>query len=197
MEPNQRDWHGRGCPCASPHRGDRLTTSSPSELRKALIDSSLTVTHLLETLTGERLVAEVVRQNQETANRDNDLGVSDGHAVTHRSAILRGCVTDLPYHYAESMFVAERLPAQVRAQLEQTSDPIGRVLVAHKLRLDRQALPPPDPFGASAPSPVSGLASEIALSRAYRLMSDGLPVLTIREWFLRWVVEALDRQAHD
>ncbi len=174
-----------------------MTTSSPSELRKALIDGSFTVTHLLETLTGEPLVAEVVRQNQVRASSDNDLGVNAGHAVTRRSAVLRGCVTDLPYLYAESMFVAERLPVQVRAQLERTNDPIGRVLVAHGLQLDRQPLPQPDPLGASAPSSVAGFASEVALSRAYRLMSDGVPIFTIREWFLRWVVDALDRQAGD
>ena len=115
--------------------------------------------------------------------------------MTHRMAVLRGRTTDLPYLYAESTFLPERLPERARAQLDRTNDPIGRVLVAHGLRTGREVLPQPGPVGSDALSIIAGFSSEIVWSRAYRLIIDGLPVFAIREWFFRSVLEALDRQA--
>jgi chorismate-pyruvate lyase len=42
---------------------------------------------------------------------------------------------------------------------------------------------------------MAGFSSEVVWSRAYRLVIDELPVFAIREWFLRSVLEALDREA--
>lgn len=172
----------------------RLMTSDPTDLER-LLDSGDTVTHFLETLTGEMLVAEVVRQHSVTAGSDNALGVTAGHTATHRVSVLKGRSTDVPYLYAETMFVPERLPAEVRAQLERTSDPIGRVLVAHGLKLDREPLPQSWRIGAPAPSADLEFSSEIVWSRAYRLAIDGQVVFAIHEWFLLSVLEALDRDA--
>ena len=176
-------------------RLDPLTASDPSDLERTLLDSPGTVTQFLETLTGDLLIADVVRQYPVTAGTENDLGVAAGHALTHRITVLKGRTTSRPYLYAESMFVPERLPEQARAQLERTSDPIGRVLVAHGMRPGREPLPQPERVGAHAPGTVAELATEIVWSRAYRLKIDGLPVFAIREWFLRSVLDALDRQA--
>ena len=169
--------------------------SDPSELQRKLLDGPRTVTDFLETVTGERLIADVVRQYPVTAVANNDLEVPTGQAMTHRIAVLRGLITDRPYLYAESTFVLERLPELARDQLQRTTDPIGRVLIAHKLGLVRESLPRPELLGAHAPITDIGLGSEIVWSRTYRLMIDGSPVFAIREWFLRSVLDALDRQA--
>ena len=87
-----------------------LMASDPSELQRKLLDGPGTVTHFLETLTGERVIADVVRQYPVTAGANNDLEVPTGQAMTHRIAVLRGLITDRPYLYAESTFVQERLP---------------------------------------------------------------------------------------
>lgn len=193
---------GRTRPCRharGPLRGARvemagLMASDPTDLER-LLDSGDTVTHFLETLTGELLVAEVVRQYPVTAGRDNPLGVTAGHAATHRISVLKGRSTDVAYLYAESTFVPERLPHEVRAQLERTSDPIGRVLVAHGLGLQREPLPQRRPVGVHSPSTDVDLASEIVWSRRYRLTIDGQPAFAIGEWFFRSVLDALDRDA--
>jgi chorismate-pyruvate lyase len=156
-----------------------------------LLDSSGTVTQFLETITGELILADVVRQSMVKAEPGNGLGVATGQVVTRRIAILVGRTTHLQYLYAETSFAPERLPEQVLAQLETTDHPIGQVLVAHGLTLGREPVPEQE---ARTPSPEIELAAEIVFTRAYRLMIDASPVFAIREWFLRSVLEALERQ---
>ena len=172
-----------------------MTASESSDLRRMLLDNPGTVTHLLETLTGEPIVADVVRQYSISASSENGLGVTEGEPITHRMAVLRGRTTDLPYIYAEARFLPGRLPEMAQVQLDRTSDPIGRVLVAHGLKAGRQVLPQPGPLGSDALRVMAGFRSEVVWSRAYRLVIDELPVFAIREWFFRSVLEAMDREA--
>jgi chorismate-pyruvate lyase len=155
------------------------------------------VTHLLETLTGESLSTEVISQSPTAAGVDfavdRALGPGTGQFLTRRIALLRGSPSGLPYLYAESAFVPERLPGAVRRQLECTSDPIGRILVAHALPWAREALPPPEPPPPAAVA--SAGQTEIVWARAYRLLIDGAPVFAIREWFFPTVLDAMDRSA--
>jgi chorismate--pyruvate lyase len=174
---------------------DPMTASESSDLRRILLDNSGTVTHLLEALTGELIFADVVRQHSIRASSDNGLGVAVGHPITRRMAVLRGARTDLPYLYAESRFLPERLPEMAQVQLGRTGDPIGRVLVAHSLKAGRQVLPQPGPLGSDALNVTAGFRSEVVWSRAYRLIIDERPVFVIREWFFRSVLEAMDREA--
>jgi chorismate-pyruvate lyase len=175
-----------------------VTASGPGDLQRLLRDSPGGVTHLLETLTGDSLSAEVLNQYPVEAGGDSAddraLGPPAGQSLTRRFALLRGSPSGLPYLYAESAFVPERLPAAVRQQLEGTSDPIGRVLVAHALPLATEALPPPEPLPPAAALATAGPA-EIVWARAYRLLIAGAPVFAIREWFFRTVLDALDRSA--
>jgi chorismate-pyruvate lyase len=172
-----------------------VTASEPSGLQRLLLYTPGTVTHLLETLTGELIFADVIRQYSIPASAADGLEVTVGHPITRRMAVLRGRASDLPYLYAESTYLPERLPERAQAQLARTDDPIGRVLVTHGLRTGREVLPPPGPVESDALSIIAGHSSEFVWSRAYRLIIDGLPVFAIREWFLQSVLEALDRQA--
>ena len=176
-----------------------MTAPGTPSLPRLLRHNPGTVTHLLEKLTGEPLVADVVRQYSTPAEAPNTLGVEAGRTVTHRIAVLKGGVTMVPYVYAESAFVPARLPEAARLQLEQTSDPIGRVLAAHGLAHVREES---SESGPGAPRALDGTAAgaagaagaaAIVWSRAYRLTIDGLPVFAICEWFFRSVEHALER----
>jgi chorismate-pyruvate lyase len=174
-----------------------VTTSGPSPLPQLLRDNHETVTHLLEELTGEPLVADVIRQFSSPAEDGNALDVETGQSVTHRIAWLRGGVTLAPYVYAESLFVPARLPAAAGLRLERTSDPIGRVLADHGLAHLREDLPA---AGPGTPGALDGALlgaaagpSAVVWFRSYRLAIDGLPVFAISEWFLRAVQDALER----
>jgi chorismate-pyruvate lyase len=171
-----------------------VTAFEPVDLEETLLGRPHTVTHILETLTAETLSAEVIRQGPVAAGVDDALAVSTRETLTHRTAVLRGWPSGLPYLYAESAFVPERLPDGARHQLERSCEPIGRVLVAHGLNLARETLPRPErPYPASAVT--AGGQLGIVWARAYRLMVDGAPVFAIKEWFFRSVLDALDRSA--
>jgi chorismate-pyruvate lyase len=171
-------------------RSGRLTGRDLADLQRAVLDSPGTVTDFLEMLTGEPLVADVVRQGPVVLGPGNDLEAVPGDAGTHRIAVLRGGTTDRPYVYAETMFVGERLPEPARARLEGTTDPIGRVLVAHGLHPDRESLAGSEEAMGQAPRAVAALGSDVVWSRAYRLRIDGQPVFAIHEWFLHAVLDA-------
>ena len=64
------------------------------------------------------IFADVVRQYTIQASTGNELGVTVGHPMTHRMAVLRGRTTDLPYLYAESTF----LPSDFRNGHEPSSN---------------------------------------------------------------------------
>ena len=171
-------------------RSGRLTGRDLADLQRAVAGSPGTVTDFLETLTGEPLVADVVRQGPVALGPGNDLEVVTGYGATHRITVLKGATTDQPYVYAETMFVGDRLPEAARSQLEATAHPIGRVLVAHGLHPDREPLAPSGEALGQAPGDMAASDSDIVWSRAYRLRLDGQPVFVIREWFLRSVLDA-------
>jgi chorismate-pyruvate lyase len=173
------------------------TASEISNLRRTFLESAQTVTHLLETLTGEALLAQVVRQYPVIAEAGNVVGVPVGQVLTQRDAVLRGRTTDAPYLYAESIYAPERLPESARVRLAQTDDPIGRVLARHAATLVRHALPRPERAGPPGGISIGASAADVVWARAYRLLMDGLPVFVIREWFFRSVVEALERRRPD
>jgi chorismate-pyruvate lyase len=170
-----------------------VTAPGPSSLPLLLRHNPDTVTHLLEALTGEPLVADVVRQYSTSAEADNPLEVGAGQTVTHRIAVLKGGVTMVPYVYAESVFVPARLPQSACLQLERTNDPIGRVLAAHGLEHVREETPA---AGAATPRVLDAAAtgaSAVVWSRAYRLRIEDRPVFAICEWFFRSVQDAVER----
>jgi chorismate-pyruvate lyase len=172
-----------------------VTAPEPTVLPRLLRDNPDTVTHLLEELLGEPLVADVVRRYSMPAEAGNALGVAAGRPVTHRIAVLRGGATTVPFVYAESAFVPERLPDAARLQLERTSDPIGRVLAVHGLAHAREEISSDGPGRPQAMDRVAAGAAPIVWWRAYRLTIDDLPVFAIREWFFRTVQDAVERQS--
>jgi chorismate-pyruvate lyase len=170
-----------------------VTAAGPADLQRVLFDSAVTVTQFLETLTGEELVADVIDQHPTAAGAGNHLGVSAALIVTQRSAVLTGRTTALPYVYAESMYVPERLSPRSLRRLECTTDPIGRVLAASGLRPSRE--PVAGPIGVATATPiVAPRLGEVVWSRAYQLLIDDVPVFSISEWFFRSVLDALDRR---
>jgi chorismate-pyruvate lyase len=164
-------------------------------LRRALLESGHTVTQILETLTGEQIVADVVRHDPVGAATDNVFGVPTDHILVDRIAVLRGGTTARPYVYAESVFVPDRLPEKAQQELAGTHEPIGRILMGHGFDLTRQVLPEPGALAHSASAPASAVGDrtdEVIWARAYLLLLDAVPVFAIREWFYATVFHPLD-----
>lgn len=158
-----------------------------------LCESPRTVTQVLEMLTGEPIRADVVRQGPIVAGDGNALGVSLGHPLIQRIAVLRGGARAQAYVYAESNFVPDRLPQLVQRQLAGTSDPIGRILMTHGVAMTRKASPHPEQPEAVPAVTVDDGAHEVIWVRSYLLCRNDLAVFAIREWFFASVLDALDR----
>jgi chorismate-pyruvate lyase len=165
------------------------------ELQRALARSPDTVTHLLETFIGEKLIADVVSQSQCGAGADHDLNIAAGETLVHRAAVLKGQRTDLRYVIAESTYVPDRLPGPVRARLLWTDDTIGRALTTSGLEVERRSLTEPCQLGEPATQIVASARSEIVWSRAYVLTVDGTAAFAVQEWFLQSALEAFTRKA--
>lgn len=162
-------------------------------LQRALDDSQLTVTRFLETLVGEEVIAEVVHQSDDGTDTGDYLSVTGGEPLIHRFAVLKGRSTERPYLWAESIYAPSRLPEAVCAELAGTSEPIGRVLTRHGLRLDRTPLSSPDHTEKPPPDVVTQSQFDLVWSRSYRLEVGGIATFAIHEWWLRSVLEVLDR----
>lgn len=193
LRPRSRDWQS-GRQNAREGESFPLIDSDLARFKRYLHESTSTVIELLEELCGEVIIADVVRQHLISPRNDNELGAGPEEEVIHRTAILRGYSSGRDFLLADSIFVPCRLPGPVRSQLAQRVEPIGRVLVAHKLRLKREPLADPERFDANTIYSEGDFASDVVWSRAYRLTLHGNPVFAIREWFLEPVLEALSRQ---
>jgi chorismate-pyruvate lyase len=174
-----------------------VTGPDVAGLQRAVLDTPETVTRFLEELTGEAVFADVVRQYPVVLGPDNELRVTAGEHAIRRIVVLKGSATNLAYLYAETVFVAERLPETVRLQLEGTREPIGRILADHGLHPVKASLAREEEVGARPPEPAATLGSEVVWSRAYRLMIEGSPVFAIHEWFLHSVLDAFGRQGQE
>ncbi len=154
-----------------------------SRLEQALQGTGTSVTAFLEQLVGEPVDAYELRQVMTQAGAPNALEVGEGHPVLQRSAVLRGRSSDQPYVYAESLLVPDRLPADFFRQLENSTDPIGRILAKEGIAFTRSALP----WSVPSRSPVVDdrpVPEEHLLARTYRVDVDGMPAMVIWEWFL-------------
>ena len=168
-------------------------SSQTTDLQQWLRETPDTVTHILEVVTGESIVADVVCQSPIVAGEDNVLGVRAGHLLTHRIAVLRGEASERAYVYAETDFVPDRLPKKALGQLECTSEPIGRILLGEGLAMDRRAWPRPERPDPAPAGTVDEGDNEVIWARAYLLALDDLPAFAIREWFFGSVLDPFDR----
>jgi chorismate lyase len=165
------------------------------ELRAAELAAAVrvlpgTVTEFLEVLAGESVDAEVLSQRHVPASADNAFGLAPGADLLTRSVLLTGRVSGRPFVYARSTMATERLPVTVLRRLQETSEPLGRVLVDHGVSTKREPVPEPP-----APSPdgdrVVGELGGAALSRRYRIACEGTVAIDVSEWFLRVTCDAL------
>jgi chorismate-pyruvate lyase len=149
-----------------------------------------TVTEFLEHLAQEPVDADVVHAERVAAPPGGPLGATEGCELWHRAVLLTGRASGRAFVYAESVIAAERLAPPARDRLEQTADPIGRVLVAHGHSVDRRPLGAPG-VPRWADGRAAGPLAGAVLSRRYRVHLDGVAAMEIAEWFLAPVADAL------
>ncbi len=149
-----------------------------------------TVTQLLELLAGEPVDADIRHQVEGHADAGNPLGLAPSAPLLRRAVLLTGRDSGHPLVYAESVIAVDRIPSSARRRLETSRDPIGRVLLDHRLVVRRQPLPGPVE-AMSIDGDVVPLLGGAVRSRRYRIILDRHPAMVVSEWFLRSVSDVL------
>jgi chorismate--pyruvate lyase len=164
--------------------------SGDARLAAVLSGHAGTVTDLLEQRAGEPVEADVRAQWRSPARPGNPLELDTGEELVQRAVVLRGRRSGRAYVYAESSIATARLPASVGRRLEETSDPIGRVLDDHHLAVRREPLAGPA-RAAHADDVAAELLAGAPWSRRYRILLGTAPAFAVDEWFLQPAADVL------
>jgi len=159
---------------------------SLSLFQKVLLVTDGTVTQLIELYTGESIRVQKI-ENQIVTNQAAPtdvhrlLNTSDENSLLRRIILLRG--TNKSFLYAESYFVMERLPADMRYQLETTNIPIGLLWREARLETHREIIAYHRERNAGVANCLSVDIDTELLSRTYLLYTKGQPMGMITENF--------------
>jgi chorismate-pyruvate lyase len=157
-----------------------LRTLSPYQ--RALLTIDGTVTKFLEAITMQPIDVAILSQEIRRLPESHDwLEVEPGTPVIAREVVLRGRHDQTLHAFAASLLVIERLPDAVKEALTNNPGGLGRILLDSKLETRREVLW----YGRQrADQPrVDELAGRELLSRTYRIISAGHPLMLINEQF--------------
>ena len=157
-----------------------------SPIQKILLGTDGSVTQLLESVTGHPVAVrtreqEVVQADAVAAGR---LGVAPGDAVNHRIVELLDSATGKVLVYAKSQTPLARLAPEFRDDLMRADIPIGKIIERHHIEARREILAA---RVTPAKDDVRGIfpicKNEPLLSREYRIIHGGEPLIFIEEQF--------------
>jgi chorismate-pyruvate lyase len=154
-----------------------------SPFQRALLVIDGTVTKFIEAYTMEPV--DVVRLNQEPVQLDHEhewLEVPQGETVVARQVLLRGRYSYTFHAYAVSLIVPERL-GTAAAHLAENGAGLGGILLDRGMETRREVLWYGKEGGDQVPKAVRDLGPGEFLSRTYRIIFSGKPVMLINERF--------------
>lgn len=157
-----------------------------SPVQKILLGTDGSVTQLLEAITGKTVTVETRVQEIIPAAPSiaEQLGIHTGDPVNHRIVELSAGQGGEVLIYAISHAPVDRLPADFRDDLMKADIPIGRIIQQHHIEARREIL---HAAVTQAPEHQRGIFSlcknELLLSRQYRIMHKGEPLIFIEEQF--------------
>ena len=157
-----------------------------SPVQKILLGTEGSVTHLLEVVTGSRVT--IVTKVQQVVAADREvaafLNIGEGEPVNYRVVEIRNEETGEPLIYATSNTPLSRLSDEFRDDLMKADIPIGRIIQRHGIETRREILAArteiPDPEVRNS---FHMFRHEPLLSREYRIIHKGNPLIRIKEQF--------------
>ncbi|RMF84996.1 MAG: DUF98 domain-containing protein [Nitrospinota bacterium] len=169
---------------AKPTQFEEINLRALTPFQRALLVIDGTVTKFIETYTLEPI--EIVRLGQHTQALSADhvwLEAPQGTEVVARQVILRGKYSYILYAYAVSLIVPARLPDQIRQGLEVEGGALGRILLSGQMETRREVLWYGRERLHPLPEPIQHLTDGEFLSRTYRIIAGGQPLMLINEKF--------------
>ncbi|MGV8175426.1 MAG: beta-ribofuranosylaminobenzene 5'-phosphate synthase [Methanothrix sp.] len=159
---------------------------SLSPVQKMLLGTDGSVTGLLEVITGcpieiKTLVQRVISADEQVAR---DLEIRPGEDVNFRIVMLQKRGSDEPLVYAVSYTPLSRLEAEFREDLTKADIPIGAILKKHRIESRREITKTSFLHAGNEHCRAFGVfAREIMLTRSYRIIRQGRPLIAIDETF--------------
>ena len=148
----------------------------------AVIDG--TVTKFLEAYMMEPIEVTTLGQAEQTLeNAQEWLEMRAGNDVLARHVTLRGSYSKRLYAYAISITNPHAIPRDIRAAMEIQGGSVGRILLSSRVEQRREVLWYGKDSADSLPDEVRTIYEGDLLSRAYRIVVEGRPVIMIIEKF--------------
>jgi chorismate-pyruvate lyase len=159
-------------------------------LQRIFLVSDGTLTDTLEAAFLEPVgIVKLAGGTAPATQRIDALNLEPGESVMDRRVLLYGENTKRNYVYAESQLAVDRLPEPFRRELIESDKPLGRLWWEHRLETWKELLTvarrPMGDLARHFPEPGAppDRGERLILSRSYRLVSGGLPLMVITEYF--------------
>lgn len=157
-----------------------------SPVQKFLLGTDGSVTQILESITGKKVVIRTLVQQVVPANRAaaDNLSIAEGDPVNHRVVEIRTGENGEVLIYAISDTPLARLSPEFKDDLMKADIPIGRIIKQHHIEARREilsarVLPASDEMGRV----FAICKNEPVLSRQYQIIHAEKPLIFIEEQF--------------
>jgi len=157
-----------------------------SPVQKMLLGTDGSVTGLLEVVTESPIEIETLVQRVEPADEAvaKELQVNTGEEVNYRVVLLKKANSQEALVYAVSHTPLKRLDASIKDDLTRADIPIGAILKKHRIESRRDITSTASLPASQEHCQAFGVFSrEIMLTRSYRIIRHGQPLIAIRETF--------------
>lgn len=155
-----------------------------SPFQRALLTIDGTVTKFIEAFTMEPVDVTLLSQDVRNLLVDHEwLEAPAGSSVVAREVVLAGRYRGNVYSYAPSLLMVDRLPEAVQAELTSNPGGLGKILLASRVESRREILWYGRERLEETPPGVPGLRPGEFISRTYRIISGGQPIMLINEKF--------------
>lgn len=155
--------------------------ASLAPMQRVMLLSNGTLTDILQAFTLEEIGVHKLTEEQILGGGSNLLELSPNENVLERSVVLYGKRTSRSYVYAESLIALERLPRGLAKELQEGSEPLGRLQLKHRLETFKELI---DFRIGKSEKASEFLESNLRfLIRSYRVYVKERPCIVIHEYF--------------
>lgn len=170
---------------AKPEGLERVNLRALTPFQRALLVIDGTVTKFIEAYTLEPVEIVRLKQAMRTLSAEEPwLEAPAGTAVIARQALLRGEYSHTFYGYAVSLIQPDRLPDNMKRELDEQGGAIGRILLASGAETRREILWYGKEHVTALPDVIRRVIDNNEfLSRTYRIIVAGKPIMLINERF--------------
>ena len=159
-----------------------LRTLSPYQ--RALVSIDGTVTKFIEAYTLEPVESVLLAQQTQILSSDHAWLELPAHSeVVARQVLLRGRYSLTVYAYAVLLLASQRLSATILRDLANEPAGIGRVLLNSQIENRREILWYGRESLPDLPEDIDCYTGSEFVSRTYRIITEGQPVMIINEKF--------------